>query len=129
MKRFLTLIAVFLLAALGSNVFAQKNRPDDYNLRKAYEVLKENNDRDEALKLLGKQLELTPDNVEALMLRMRIYRQLDEPGNQGKQAESYRDRELHALLVEGICLSGPERQGKSCCYIENSLSVGTEGQS
>lgn len=80
MKRFLTLIAVFLLAALGSNVFAQKNSTDDYNLRKAYEVLKENNDRDEALKLLGKQLELTPDNVEALMLRMRIYRQLDEPG-------------------------------------------------
>lgn len=80
MKRFLTLIAVFLLAALGSNVFAQKNSTDDYNLRKAYEVLKENNDRDEALKLLGKQLELTPDNVEALMLRMRIYRQQDEPG-------------------------------------------------
>ena len=80
MKRFLTLIAVFLLAALGSNVFAQKNSTDDYNLRKAYEVLKDNNDRDEALKLLGKQLELTPDNVEALMLRMRLYRQLDEPG-------------------------------------------------
>lgn len=53
MKRILTLIAVFLLAALGSNVFAQKNSTDDYNLRKAYEVLKENNDRDEALKLLG----------------------------------------------------------------------------
>ena len=80
MKRILTLIAVFLLAALGSNVFAQKNSTDDYNLRKAYEVLKENNDRDEALKLLGKQLELTPDNVEALLLRMRIYRQKDEPG-------------------------------------------------
>lgn len=80
MKRFLTLIAVFLLAALGSNVFAQKNSTDDYNLRKAYEVLKENNDRDGALKLLGKQLELTPDNVEALLLRMRIYRQLEEPG-------------------------------------------------
>lgn len=43
-------------------------------------MLKENNDRDEALKLLGKQLGLTPDNVEALMLRMRIYRQQDEPG-------------------------------------------------
>ena len=80
MNRFLTLIAVFLLASLGSIVFAQKNSTDDYNLRKAYEVLKENNDRDEALKLLGKQLELTPDNVEALMLRMRIYRQQDEPG-------------------------------------------------
>lgn len=80
MKRILTLIAVFLLAALGNNAFAQKNSTDDYNLRKAYEVLKENNDRDEALKLLGKQLELTPDNVEALMLRIRIYRQLDEPG-------------------------------------------------
>ena len=80
MKRILTLIAVFLLAALGSNVFAQKNSTVDYNLLKAYEALKENNDRDEALKLLGKQLELTPDNVEALMLRMRIYRQLDEPG-------------------------------------------------
>lgn len=80
MKRFLTLIAVFLLAALESNVFAQKNSMDNYNLRKAYEVLKENNDRDEAIKLLGEQLVRTPDNVEALMLRMRIYRQMDEPG-------------------------------------------------
>lgn len=80
MKRFITLIAVLVMTALGNNVFAQKNSTDDYNLRKAYEVLKENNDRDEALKLLAKQLELTPDNVEALLLRMRIYRQIDEPG-------------------------------------------------
>lgn len=80
MKRFLTLIVVFLLAALESNVFAQKNSMDNYKLRKAYEVLKKNNDRDEAIKLLGEQLERTPDNVEAMMLRMRIYRQMDKPG-------------------------------------------------
>mgnify|MGYP001348929894 CR=1 FL=1 len=79
MKKVFTLIAAFMLAALGSNAFAQKNSMDDYNLRKAYEVLKKNNDKDKALRLLGKQLELTPDNVEALMLRMRIYSQKDEP--------------------------------------------------
>lgn len=53
---------------------------DDYNIRKAYEVLKENNDKDEALKLLEKQLEITPHNVEARLLRLRIYLQKDELG-------------------------------------------------
>lgn len=80
MSKVLTLIAVFMLAAMGCNAFAQKNSTDDYNLRKAYEVLKENNYKDEALKFLGKQLEITPHNVEALLLRMRIYRQKDELG-------------------------------------------------
>lgn len=80
MKKVFTLFAALIIAAVGNTAFAQKNSTDDYNLRKAYEVLQENNDREEALKLLGKQLELTPDNVEALFLRMRIYRQRDEPG-------------------------------------------------
>ena len=39
MKRFITLIAVLVMTALGNNVFAQKNSTDDYNLRKAYEVV------------------------------------------------------------------------------------------
>ena len=80
MKRILSLIAVYLLAVLGNCAFAQKKSTDDYNLKKAYEVLREKNDEDEAMKLINKQLELTPDNVEALLLRMRIYRNQDEYG-------------------------------------------------
>ena len=80
MKRFFSILAVLMLAVLGENAFAQKKSTNDYNLQKAYEVLKEQKDEDEALKLVNKQLELTPDNAEALLLRMRIYRQKDEPG-------------------------------------------------
>ena len=80
MKRFFSLLAVFMLTVLGNNAFAQKKSTNDYNLQKAYEVLQEQKDKDEALKFLNKQLELTPYNVEALLLRMRIYRQMDEPG-------------------------------------------------
>lgn len=73
-----------MLAAMGCNAFAQKNCTDDYNIRKAHE----------ALKLLGKQLEITTHLVEALLLRLRIYLQKDELGkalayHQGQQAEGY----------------------------------------
>lgn len=80
----LLLSSVLLLPLSGGFLHAQRNRTDnEYNLRKAYEVLQEDEEDSysKALDLLNKQLRLTPDNVEALELRMRVYYNLREPGN------------------------------------------------
>ncbi len=74
-------MSALLLTMTSGCLYAQKNNSDsDYNLRKAYEVLNEENDVDKALELVSKQLKDTPDNVDALLLRMRIYQNRDEFG-------------------------------------------------
>ena len=81
MKHILNLLAALMLATLSVNVYAQKNKSEnDYNLKKAYEVLSEEKDEPKALELVNKQLKETPDNVDALMLRMRLYRSKSEYG-------------------------------------------------
>ena len=81
MRRYFALLSALLLALTSCNLYAQKTKTDDdYNLKKAYEVLREDGDETKALELLDKQLQSTPDNVEALFLRMRVYRNLREPG-------------------------------------------------
>ena len=81
MKHITTLLAAMLLATLSVNVYAQKNKTEnDYNLKKAYEVLNEEKDEAKALDLVNKQLKETPDNVDALMLRIRLYRRKAEYG-------------------------------------------------
>lgn len=59
----------------SSELYAQKNKTEsnDYNLRKAYEVLQEEGDEGKALILLNQQLKDIPDNVDALMLRAKLY--------------------------------------------------------
>lgn len=75
MKRILIFLSAILLTVLGGEAFAQKNKSEnDYNLRKAYEVLNEENDPAKALELVSQQLRETPDNVEALLLRVRLLR-------------------------------------------------------
>ena len=72
-------IGVFLLAS--ECVYAQKNKSDnDYNLRKAYEVLREEKDEIKALELVNKQLRETPDNVRALILHISLLRRKEEYG-------------------------------------------------
>lgn len=83
MKHILTLLSAIVLTVLGGTVYAQKNKStsnDDYNLRKAYEVLEEEHDEAKALDLLDKQLEETPDNVQALLLRVRLLQRKREYG-------------------------------------------------
>ena len=81
MKRILTLMVAFLLATMSSNVYAQKNKTEnDYNLKKAYEVLNEEKDEAKALDLVNKQLRETPDNVDALVLRVRLLRRKKDFG-------------------------------------------------
>ena len=75
MKNIVTLLAITLMTILSSNVYAQKNNTaNDYNLKKAYEVLNEEKDEAKALDLVNKQLRETPDNIDALVLRVRLLR-------------------------------------------------------
>jgi len=81
MKKILTLMVAILLATMSSNVYAQKNKSEnDYNLKKAYEVLNEEKDEAKALDLVNKQLRETPDNVDALVLRVRLLRRKKDFG-------------------------------------------------
>lgn len=81
MKKIVTPLTVTLLTVLSVNAYAQKNKTDnDYNLKKAYEVLQEENDEAKGLELVNKQLRETPDNVESLLLRVRLLRRKNEFG-------------------------------------------------
>lgn len=80
MKQFLTIISAIMLSLFCGNAFAQKSTTDDYNLKKAYEVLNEEKDEAKALDLVNKQLRETPDNVEALVLRVRLLRRKQDFG-------------------------------------------------
>ncbi len=57
-----------------------KSEEKPYNLQKAWEVLQKSQDEAQALKLLKKQLQSTPDNVECWMLQCRIHRNREEYG-------------------------------------------------
>ena len=73
--------AVMLVAATEKSYGQKKGSSDDYNLLKAYDVLQESQDEEKALQLLREQLQETPDNVQALMLRARILRNRYEFGS------------------------------------------------
>ena len=75
MKKFIVILSALLLTLTGTEAIAQKKAPDnDYNLKKAYEVLNEEKDEEKALDLPNQQLGETPDNVEALLLRAALLR-------------------------------------------------------
>ena len=77
-KRLAVLLTACTMALPGFSQSREDNRP--YNLQKAYEVLQNDHDEDQALKLLSEQIKLTPDNVECWMLMCRIYRNQKEYG-------------------------------------------------
>ena len=77
-KRIAVLLTACTMALPGFSQSREDNRP--YNLQKAYEVLQNDHDEDQALKLLSEQIKLTPDNVECWMLMCRIYRNQKEYG-------------------------------------------------
>lgn len=57
MKHALNLLSVILLTALSITAYAQKTKTEnDYNLKKAYGVLQEENDEAKALDLVNSQL-------------------------------------------------------------------------
>lgn len=81
MKRTFAILSALMLTLLCGQAYAQKNKNDnDYNLKKAYEVLSEEKDEAKGLDLVTKQLQETPDNVDALLLRVRLLRRKGEYG-------------------------------------------------
>ena len=99
------IFAAFVLCLATSPCPAQtKNSGSStFNLQKAYEVLQNDQDEEQALSLLDNQLKGTPDNAEALFLRAKILR------NQKDYANAMRDIN-HAIRVNkprktGICNS------------------------
>lgn len=67
--------AVLMLSSSPCHAQSKKDADKDtYNLQRAYEVLQQDNDEEKALELLREQIKATPDNIEALLLRSRIYR-------------------------------------------------------
>ena len=82
MKRIFTFIlSTLMLTLVCGQAYAQKNKSgNDYNLQKAYEVLNEENDEAKGLDLVNKQLQETPDNVDALLLRVRLLRRKGDYG-------------------------------------------------
>ena len=92
MKRFYVIMSALLLTLMGTEVLAQKKDSNsDYNLQKAYEVLKE--EKDEA-----KALDLRPFGYQ--------------PCPQGQQAEEERDACIDPPLVESIHLHGHGREAQ-----------------
>ena len=79
MKQIFILLSALLLTLTGTDVLAQKkDAANDYHLRKAYEVLNEERDEAKAMELLNRQLRETPDNVDALLLRVNLLRRKED---------------------------------------------------
>ena len=81
MNRIIAILSALMLTLLCGQANAQKTKTDnDYNLQRAWEALREENDEAKALDLVNKQLKETPDNVQALLLRTRLNRKKGEYG-------------------------------------------------
>ena len=80
MKTIITILVAILSAIIPISMFAQPNKSNDYNLQKAYEILREEEDAEKALEYVNKQLSDTPDNVSALLLRVKRKASTNFPG-------------------------------------------------
>ncbi len=81
MKKHFAILLALMLTLLCGQANAQKTKTDnDYNLQRAWEALQEEQDEAKALDLVNKQLKETPDNVQALLLRVRLNRKKGEFG-------------------------------------------------
>ena len=81
MKRLILILSTMLLTLIGTDALAQKKDSDnDYNLKKALEVLREEKDEAKALDLVNKQLRETPDNIDALVFRAHLLRKKEDYG-------------------------------------------------
>ena len=81
MKKLFTILLVYLLTMICGETKAQNIKNDnDYNLQRAWEALQEEKDETKAMDLVNRQLKDTPDNVQALLLRVRLNRKKGEYG-------------------------------------------------
>lgn len=98
-KKLFAVVLGALCIISGESIAQTKDDSRPYNLQKAYEVLKNDRDEEQALKLLGEQLKSTPDNVECWMLMCRIYR------NQSKYGRAM------TSVNEAIKVNKPKKSG------------------
>ena len=75
-----TLSAVMLTMTCGESLAQKSKKTNDYNLQRAWEALDEEKDESKALDLVNRQIRETPDNVQALLLRVRLSRKNGEYG-------------------------------------------------
>ena len=81
MKNIIAILSALMLTLLCGQANAQKSKTDnDYNLQRAWEAVREEKDEAKAFDLVTRQLKETPDNVQALILRARLYRRKGEYG-------------------------------------------------
>ena len=106
LNRFTVLTITAVMLAVMSLISC--NHPkyvSDYDYRKAEEAY-QNNDYDEAMSLVEKQLKATPKNVDALYLRALIYVEANEYAEARADIDRAGDGALTPIRAEGPDLSG-----------------------
>lgn len=66
------LLIILLLCAGVYNGYGQKKQPSDYRLQKAIDLI-QNGDEKEAMKCLDQQLQETPNDADARIVRADLY--------------------------------------------------------
>ena len=79
MKNYLLIILLLCLGTYSS--YGQKKQPSDYHLQKAIDLIQNNGDKREVMKCLDQQLQETPDNADARIVRANLYYQQKKYGN------------------------------------------------
>lgn len=75
------LLIILLLCAGAYSGYGQKKQPSDYHLQKAIDLIQNNGDKKEAMKCLDQQLQETPDNADARIVRADLYYRQKKYGN------------------------------------------------
>lgn len=81
MKNLLSFLSALMLTAILSLPLGAQGKTDTYNYQKAMEILRDNGDESEAMDLLDKQLDKTPDHAGALLARLCLYCKEEAYGN------------------------------------------------
>ena len=80
MKKLLLLLSAIVMAIALPHTADARGSQDDYNFKKALEIIQNDGDKDEALDLLDKQLSQSPDHIMARLTRVAIYKGRGEFG-------------------------------------------------
>lgn len=74
------LLIILLLCAGAYNGYGQK-QPSDYHLQKAIDLMQNNGDEKEVMECLDQQLQGTPDNADARVVRATLSLKQKKYGN------------------------------------------------
>ena len=74
------LLIILLLCQAANNGYRQK-QPSGYHLQKSIDLIHNNGDENEVMKCLDQQLQETPDNADARVVRATLYLKQKKYGN------------------------------------------------